>query len=141
MNKNERIARQVEAYDGRGFSPYYAGYFECFNQGRYYEAHDVLEQLWLPSRGGLNDAFYKGLIQLAGAFVHLQKNRPRPAAALFKLARANLQRYPAVHESLALPLVLALISTWLARLEDGAFAVNPLGLHPAPRLVLESHTV
>ena len=37
-----------------------------------------------------NDGFYKGLIQLAGAFVHLQKDRLRPAASLFRLAQKYL---------------------------------------------------
>ena len=69
--------------------PHYAGYFELFNRGKFFEAHDVLEHLWLPDRHGANGSFYKGLIQLAGAFVHLQRNRLRPAAALFKLARTN----------------------------------------------------
>ena len=49
-----------------------------------------------------NGNFYKGLIQLAGAFVHLQKNRLRPSAALFKLAQANLVQFPAFHEQLDL---------------------------------------
>ena len=67
----------------------YLGYFELFNAQLFYEAHDVLEELWLPIRREPQGDFYKGLIQLAGAFVHLQKNRLRPAAALFKLARTN----------------------------------------------------
>ena len=61
--------------------PCYQGYFRCFNEGLYYEAHDVLEHLWLgKGRQDANFAFYKGLIQVAGAFVHLKKQaeRPRP---------------------------------------------------------------
>ena len=81
-----------------------------------------------------NYAFYKGLIQLAGAFVHLRKDRLRPAAARFKLARANLQQYPPVHERLNVETVLALIAAWLARLEAQAFAVNPLTCDNAPKL-------
>ena len=45
-----------------------------------------------------NYGFYKGLIQFAGAFVHLQKDRLRPAAALFKLSRSYLEKYPIHHE-------------------------------------------
>jgi predicted metal-dependent hydrolase len=106
-------------WDGHGADRHYAGYFECFNRGLYFEAHDVLEQLWLAQRGGRNDPFYKGLIQLAGAFVHLQKDRPGPAAALLKLARTNLRRYPAVHERLDVREVLALIECRLGKLEKG----------------------
>ncbi len=93
--KKEKMAGMVDQWHGQGGDPHYLGYFDCFNRGLFYEAHDVLEQLWLQDRHGPNGSFYKGLIQLAGAFVHLQKNRLRPAAALFKLADANFKNYPA----------------------------------------------
>lgn len=120
---------------------HYLGYFECFNRGLFYEAHDVLEELWLGQRSGPNYSFYKGLIQFAGAFVHLQKHtaarpRLRPAAALFKLARANLQKYPHTHEHLDVKKVLGTIEEWLGQLEAGSFTVNPLTAENAPRLVL-----
>jgi predicted metal-dependent hydrolase len=140
--KSAKIAALIANCRGGEMDAHYLGYFECFNQGLFYEAHDVLEELWLADRHGPNGAFYKGLIQLAGAFVHLQKHseprpRLRPAAALFKLARANLAGYPATHERLAVARVLSLIETWLARLEAGRFAVNPLTAHPAPKLKLQ----
>src|SRR5215510_9480322 len=95
--KSSKIAALIEGCRGRELDAHYLGYFECFNRQLFYEAHDVLEQLWLAQRSGTNGDFYKGLIQLAGGFVHLQKNRLRPAAALFKLADANLQKYPDPH--------------------------------------------
>src|SRR5216117_3678649 len=98
--KSAMIAALIASCEGRELDAHYLGYFACFNRGLFYEAHDVLEELWLADRKGPNGAFYKGLIQLAGAFVHLQKGRLRPAAALFKLAHANLQRYPDGHERL-----------------------------------------
>ena len=58
--------------------------------------------------------------------MHLQKNRLRPAAALFKLADANLAKYPALYERLRIPKVRELIHDWLQRLEAGFFTVNPL---------------
>jgi predicted metal-dependent hydrolase len=134
MSKMEKIEAMIAGIDGDGVDPHYAGYFAYFNRGLFYEAHDVLEQLWLPERGRGNDLFYKGLIQLAGAFVHLQKNRPAPAAALFKLARKNLAQYPADHESLDVRGVLALIESWLAM--SGAGGANPLTAGNRPRLAL-----
>jgi len=128
----------VEPHRGQGVDPHYAGYFHCFNRQLFYEAHDVLENLWLADRHGANGAFYKGLIQLAGAFVHLQKGRLRPAAALFKLARANLEKYPRHHDRLNLNGVHALIEHWLGELEAGHFERNPLGAKNAPRLALEA---
>ena len=97
----------------------------------------MLEDSWLKNKNGPNGAFYKGLIQLAGAFVHLQKNRLRPAAALFKLAQANLEKYPREHEHLNLAAVCALIQRWLGSLEAAQFETNPLTDGNAPKLALE----
>lgn len=132
--KSARIAAMIESLHGQALDPHYLGYFECFNQQLFYEAHDVLEELWLGQRGQPNDLFYKGLIQLAGAFVHLQKNRLKPSGALFKLARANISKYPARHEALDIGNVLALIETWLQQLEASHYEINPLRAENAPKL-------
>src|SRR5689334_19535020 len=116
----------VESFRGQELDAHYLGYFDCFNRQQFYEAHDVLEDLWLKDKHGPNGSFYKGLIQLAGAFVHLQKDRLRPAAALFKLAQANLEKYSGRHERLDIAAVITLIQTWLGSLESGHFKTNPL---------------
>ena len=77
------------------------------------------------------------MIQLAGAFVHLQKDRLRPAAALFKLALANLEKYPREHERLDLAAAGRLIQKWLGSLESAHFETNPLTDGNAPKLALE----
>lgn len=134
--KSGKIAERIAAFQGGGLSAHYLGYFDCFNQQQFYEAHDVLEELWLADRQGPNGDFYKGLIQLAGAFVHLQKNRLRPAAALFELARANLGKYPAQQERLDLARVLSLIAQWSEELAAADFQRNPWLEIPAPVLTL-----
>src|SRR5256714_14179352 len=128
----------IEKFRGQDLDAHYLGYFDFFNQQLFYEAHDVLEEIWLPQRKGPNDSFYKGLIQLAGAFVHLQKDRLRPAAALFKLAQSNLRKYPATYERLRIVDVLAMTHDWLLQLESNDFAVNPLSSVTAPKLQLIS---
>lgn len=134
--KSGHIAQRIAEFAGQELDAHYLGYFDCFNQQLFYEAHDVLEELWLADRHGPNGNFYKGLIQLAGAFVHLQKERLRPAAALFKLALANMEKYPASHEQLDIRGVVNLINIWLAQLEGTGFKVNPLRPGTAPRLIL-----
>lgn len=125
-HKSARIAAQVGAFRGGALDARYLGYFDCFNRHLFYEAHEVLEDLWLADRHGADGDFFKGLIQLAGAFVHLQKNRLRPAAALFKLAAANLEKYPAHHAQLDLAGVQQFIGGWLKPLQQHEFSVNPL---------------
>ncbi len=136
MSKAHRVTALLRE-NADGLDPHYAGWFACFNQGAYYEAHDVLEALWLPQRGQPDDRFYKGLIQLAGAFVHLQKHRLKPSDALFRLAEDNLRRYGAEHHRLKLGPVLELITDWRRALESGQWQVNPLGTRPAPRIAPE----
>lgn len=134
--KSAKIAALVAECRGHGLDAHYLGYFECFNRGLYYEAHDVLEELWLPVRRRPEGDFYKGLIQLAGAFVHLQKDRLQPAAALFRLARRNLAKYPATHEHLSVHSTIALIDHWLSALESGGGTANPFSVERSPRLRL-----
>jgi predicted metal-dependent hydrolase len=135
-HKSARIAAMIESFRGHELDAHYLGYFDCFNRQLFYEAHDVLEDLWLADKHGANGNFYKGLIQLAGAFVHLQKNRLRPAAALLKLARTNLEKYSRTHEHLNLKIVGDLIAKWLADLEAAQFEINPLTEKNAPQLLL-----
>jgi predicted metal-dependent hydrolase len=137
VSKSKRVAEMVVRHQGRKLDAHYLGYFDYFNQRLFYEAHDVLEHLWLPDKYGPNGAFYKGLIQLAGAFVHLQKNRLRPAAALFKLALTNLEKYPRLHERLNVATTCELARKWLEEMERGRFDVNPLTDQNAPALGLE----
>jgi predicted metal-dependent hydrolase len=132
--KSSQIARLIADCAGHGWDPHYLGYFECFNRGLYFEAHDVLEELWLSDRNGSNYSFHKGLIQLAGAFVHQQKERLRPAVALFDLAAANLAKYPEHHDGIHVRALLGLIADWRERVAGQAFQVNPLRGRPAPLL-------
>jgi hypothetical protein len=132
--KSAKIEPLIGHLRGRDLDARYLGYFECFNRGLFYEAHDVLEDLWLEERKGPDGPFYKGLIQLAGAFVHLQKGRLRPAAALFDLARANLEGYPTLHHQLMRDTVLGEINFWRQLLAAGGFERNPLTEHRAPQL-------
>lgn len=134
--KSERIAAIVDRCRGHALDAHYLAYFECFNQGLFFEAHEVLEVLWLGQRQGVNGAFYKGLIQLAGAFVHLQKRRPGPARALFKLALANLETYPKRYEQLDLPRVQALIIHSLERLSLPDADAGVVAAASLPKLAL-----
>jgi uncharacterized protein len=47
-------------------------FIELFNSQEFFEAHEVLEQLWLRTEGE-DKNFYKGLIQCAVALAHLQR--------------------------------------------------------------------
>jgi predicted metal-dependent hydrolase len=145
MKKGDRIealARELAAGDEDDI--YFRGYFLLFNRQEYYQAHDLLEHIWLQTEGP-EAAFYKGLIQLAGAFVHLQKQfrrplhptdgrRLHPAWRLFKLAKKNLKLFPSEYLGLNVDQILGLCDTQIAALEHSHFRTNPWNPDNAPRL-------
>ncbi len=99
--------------------PRYLEFFECFDDGRFFEAHEVLEVLWLRQRGQPDADFYKALIQIAGAFVHFGKRRYAPGAALLRTAHRHLARYPVTCHGLAVDEARALIEHWLQAFATG----------------------
>ncbi len=147
MKKFDRMEAFVDSLPGdapAGLHPCYAGYFTCFNRGEYYEAHDVLEHLWLQCEDA-NEPFYKGLIQLAGGFVHLRKHfdhpthakhgrRLAPASRLFDLAAKNLAPFAPRHLRLDVEAALALARGTAEKLRATAFAENPWNPAHAPML-------
>ncbi|MEQ1852563.1 MAG: DUF309 domain-containing protein [Chthoniobacteraceae bacterium] len=124
--------------DGVAHEPRYVGWFTCFNSGEYYEAHDVLENLWLQTQGA-DHAFFKGLIQVAGAFVHLRKQfeRPQHAKDGVRLRPArHLAPYRPFHHRLDVASVCALCEAHIAAIEASAFTRNPWEPARAPRIEL-----
>jgi hypothetical protein len=155
MNKGERISRFVGELvvedvdlDQRDIlkHPFYRAFFHCWNEKRYYEAHDVLEQLWLKTKSADAD-YFKGLIQAAGAFVHLQKRfeyplhakhskRLSPAVRLFRLAERNLSRFAPRHHGLDVSALCQLLRTWADRIVESDYKRNPWSPETAPKLEL-----
>ena len=155
MNKGERISRLVAELAAKQVDssqadiakhPFYRTFFQCWNQQRYYDAHDVLEQLWLNSDTN-NDQFFKGLIQAAGAFVHLQKHfehpthakhsrRLQPAVRLFRLAERNLSIFAPKHHGLDVAAVCELLRSYADQIVASNYKTNPWSPDTAPKLGL-----
>ena len=153
MKKADRISAFVEqlrvepgAAAASRLDPHYLGYFRCFNEQRYYEAHDVLEHLWLRCHDP-NHRFFKGLIQVAGAFVHLQKQflrpdhpkdgrRLRPAVRLFHLGSGNLEPFAPIHLRLDVGGLRQQCAHLAAEIVAHHFSKNPWHPSHAPQLHL-----
>lgn len=151
MNKRERISDFVSSLGSRpseGPSEnYYTAYFQLWNAQKYYEAHDVIEQLWLVEKNAELARFYQGLIQAAGAFVHLQKNfrhpshpkhsrRLPPATRLFELALANLEGLANEFRGLDLVSFRELLRRYRDEIIGADFRRNPWSPDTAPSLNL-----
>lgn len=64
-----------------------------WNAGLFFEMHELLETIWLPSQGDERLAL-KGLIQAAGAYVHQQRGKTEAALRLTQRARRNIGSAP-----------------------------------------------
>jgi hypothetical protein len=155
MSKGERISQLMAELGGDDVDPgqtdvakhpFYRAFFHCWNEQRYYEAHDVLEQLWLKTDSSDAD-FFKGLIQAAGAFVHLQKQfehpshvkhsrRLLPAVRLFRLAESNLSRFAPRHHGLAVTAFCQLLRGCADRIVASDYKTNPWSPETAPKVRL-----
>ena len=155
MNKRERISQWLADATGEEVNPeqaevekhpYYRAFFDCWNQQQYYEAHDVLEQLWLNTSSA-DAQYFKGLIQAAGAFVHLQKHfehpshakhsrRLPPAVRLFRLAEKNLARFAPWHHALDIAALCQLLSRYTDEIVASDYTINPWSPEIAPKLQL-----
>ncbi|MEM9445715.1 MAG: DUF309 domain-containing protein [Verrucomicrobiota bacterium] len=144
--KSPKIAELLKDIQHPVWEANYLGYFKCFNQQMYYEAHDVLEELWLiQGKSGKNYAFYKGLIQFAGAFVHMKLHkefpehhvhgrRLEPASRLIKLALGNVSSYGDVYQDLDLKHLSNLGESYYKALIAEDFKKNPWSPDIAPKL-------
>jgi uncharacterized protein len=64
-----------------------------FNAGRYFEAHEIWEDMWRPARGPLR-LFYQGLVQAAVGLHHLSRGNLNGAAAQLQKSLSKLEQYP-----------------------------------------------
>jgi predicted metal-dependent hydrolase len=76
----------TDSEDGIDFESTLAEGVRLFNSGRFFEAHEVLEEIWRPAAGGTKQ-FLKGLIHAAVALY--QYERRNLAAARSKHASTH----------------------------------------------------
>lgn len=89
-----------------------------FNAGRFFECHDVLEEMWAGHRGPGRD-FFQGLIQVAVAFHHVGNGNLAGADSVFTRALGRLSRYPGRYGGFDLGEYRAAIERWRERVRAG----------------------
>ena len=62
---------------------------QLFNQERFWECHEALEQAWHPSKGVERDAV-QSIILTAAAFVHYQKGEEETCLSILRRARDKM---------------------------------------------------
>src|SRR5437879_12299615 len=92
---------------------------ELFNEGRFFEAHEVLEDAWRESTGERKQ-FLQGLVQLAVGFHHYTTDNVIGAESVLKRGMSNLAGYPDECEGLNIRALQDHVQDWLLALSDSA---------------------
>ena len=94
---------------------------ELFNRGEFFDAHEVLEDVWRASPPP-EKKFLQGLIQVAVGLHHHSRGNLAGARSLLARAHRNLSAYPARHGGIDLAGLRAQVEQWVEALEHGSLA-------------------
>lgn len=93
----------------------YYQFIDKFNEGEFYECHDLLEEIWMEDK---SNKFLQGLLQLAVGLYHFECGNIKGARWMFSNSRKYLTRYSPVHWDMDVSRVLAYIDNALNLLPD-----------------------
>src|SRR5512134_4201428 len=64
-----------------------------FNAGKYFEAHEALEDAWNAEKGKVRE-LYRGILQIAVVYLHITRNNYQGAVKVYGRSRKWLQAWP-----------------------------------------------
>ena len=97
---------------------------QLFNRGEFFEAHEVLEDVWRAA--AIEDRrFLQGLIQIAVALHHHSTGNVTGCRSVLARACRNLSSYAPEYGGLDLAAVLAELDQWRQALETGHAVPSP----------------
>ena len=102
---------------------------KLFNTASYFDAHEVLEDVWRAAPEG-EKKFLQGLIQVAVALYHHGNGNSIGARSVLRRAFRNLSRYPEGFGGVQLAELLHSISNWQRAMDEGT------SVPPLPKIVL-----
>ncbi|MFQ5907728.1 MAG: DUF309 domain-containing protein [Thermoplasmata archaeon] len=85
-----------------------------YNAGRFFEAHEVLEDVWLEEEGD-DKIFLQGIIKIAAAFHHYGKGTYRGMRNLLQAGSQMLEPFRPAYRGVELADFLSQIETWIPR--------------------------
>ncbi len=92
---------------------------DLWSQQRYFEAHECLEYVWHAAPPDDAD-LWQGVIQIAVAGVHLQRDNPSGARTLLERAARRLSHYPEHHRGIDVVGALARCRRLIGALDERA---------------------
>ena len=110
---------------------------EHFNAGRYFDAHEVWEEIWLRSSGDAK-VFYQMLIQAAVGLYHYERGNARGARGMHANVLEKLERLPSFLMSLDLDDFCRQFKGFFSQLIENNDETAPRPDRPRPRIRLLS---
>ncbi len=99
---------------------------EAFNSGRFFEAHELWEDVWRETAEP-EKRFLQGLIQVAAAFHHYSRENLLGTRRLLQAGLLKLESFPATHTGLEIEPLRCAVREWVAALISGEI---PRGMNP-----------
>ena len=96
---------------------------ELFNGERYWESHEALEVAWRKASDPEKEIL-QGIILLAAALVHLQKDEPGIALSVMSRAQEKLERHAGNYGGVNLDKVKSQVSAMLAASQPKFFKID-----------------
>ena len=102
---------------------------EAIHAGRFFEAHEKLEDAWRAAAADERD-FFQGLVHVAIAWYQAGRGRPVATARQLEKAARRLGPYAPAHRGVDIAGVLGQVEAAQARVTEGSLDLDP------PRLTL-----
>jgi len=96
-----------------------------FNEERYWESHEALEYAWRRTEGSEKELL-QGIILVAAALVHLQKNQREVALGVMARANAKLAPHHGVHFGVRIDSVCETLARMIAARSPDFFKIEAL---------------
>lgn len=92
--------------------------------GRYFEAHEELEEAWRAARPEERD-FFQGLVHVAVAWYQAGRGRPVATARQLEKAARRLGPFAPTHRGFDVAAILAQVESAQARVAKGSLDLDP----------------
>ncbi|HVN03610.1 MAG TPA: DUF309 domain-containing protein [Bryobacteraceae bacterium] len=104
--------------------PLYKRGIELYAAGRFFECHEVLEEIWTPMRGPRR-LYLQSLIHFAVAFHHQQRQNPVGAERQLRKALRKIEPYLPQYEGMDTATLYREGRSGLERIQSGEPATPP----------------
>jgi predicted metal-dependent hydrolase len=97
---------------------------EAIRAGRYFEAHEELEEAWREASVEERD-FFQGLVHVAVAWYQAGRGRPVATASQLEKAARRLASFAPEHRGVDVESVLSQVEAARTRVADGSLELDP----------------